>query len=51
MSERARDDLATPLFDITDAIAGFGWTLDELRGLAWSQGHGACQRRAARVHV
>lgn len=31
--ERVRDDLAIPLFDITDAVAGFAWTLDEVQQL------------------
>jgi hypothetical protein len=29
--EHARDQLSEPLFDITDAIAGYHWTLPELR--------------------
>src|SRR6185503_6875776 len=31
--QAARDDLSAELFEITDRIAGFEWTLDELRVL------------------
>lgn len=31
--ERTRDDLSIPLFDLTDAIAGFDWDLDEVQRL------------------
>lgn len=31
--ERLRDEISTPLFDVTDRIASFQWTLDELRTL------------------
>jgi flavin-dependent dehydrogenase len=34
--QQARDALSRPLFDVTDAIASFRWTLDEVKGL-----HGA----------
>ena len=31
--QEARDDLSIPLFDITDAVASYAWTLDELKEL------------------
>ena len=31
--QEARDDLSMPLFDITDAVASYAWTLDELKEL------------------
>lgn len=31
--ECVRSDLSIPMFDVTDAVAGFNWTLDELRRL------------------
>ena len=31
--QEARDDLSLPLFDITDAVASYTWTLDELKEL------------------
>ena len=31
--EATRTALATPVFDATEAIAGFAWSFDELRGL------------------
>ena len=31
--ERARDTLAIPLFDITDTVASFTWTLPEVQRL------------------
>lgn len=31
--EQVRDDLSIPLFDLTDAIAGFAWDLDEVQRL------------------
>ncbi len=30
--ERVRDELSLPLFEMTDAIASFDWTLDEVQG-------------------
>lgn len=31
--QEARDDLSVPLFDITDAVASYDWTIDELKAL------------------
>jgi flavin-dependent dehydrogenase len=41
--ESARDELARPLFDVTDRIASFEWDLDEIRSL-----HEALVREMAR---
>ena len=31
--ERIRDELSTPVFDATEAVAGFGWSLEEVQQL------------------
>lgn len=31
--ERVRDELSVPFFDVTDTVAGFEWTLDEVQRL------------------
>jgi menaquinone-9 beta-reductase len=31
--QEARDDLSVPLFDVTDTVASYAWTIDELKAL------------------